>query len=65
VWTYILAKRLPYNSLHDRGYPSIGCAPCSRAVEPGQDQRAGRWWWEHSESRECGLHPRRRPAATG
>jgi phosphoadenosine phosphosulfate reductase len=65
VWTYILAKKLPYNSLHDRGYPSIGCAPCTRAVEPEQDRRAGRWWWEQADSRECGLHPRRRPAATG
>jgi phosphoadenosine phosphosulfate reductase len=65
VWTYILAKRLPYNSLHDAGYPSIGCAPCTRAVEPGQEHRAGRWWWEQADSRECGLHPRRRPAASG
>jgi phosphoadenosine phosphosulfate reductase len=65
VWTYILAKKLPYNSLHDRGYPSIGCAPCTRAIEPGQDQRAGRWWWENTDSRECGLHPRRRPAVGG
>ena len=59
VWTYIRAQQLPYNSpLHDRGYPSIGCAPCTRATEPGQDHRAGRWWWEQPESRECGLHPR-------
>jgi len=65
VWTYILAKKLPYNVLHDRGYPSIGCAPCSRAIEPGQDHRAGRWWWEQADSRECGLHPRRRPAVSG
>ncbi len=65
VWTYILAKKLPYSPLHDRGYPSIGCAPCTRAIEPGQDQRAGRWWWEQADSRECGLHPRRRPAAAG
>ncbi|HEX4025701.1 MAG TPA: phosphoadenylyl-sulfate reductase [Steroidobacteraceae bacterium] len=64
IWTYILAKKLPYNPLHDRGYPSIGCAPCSRAIEPGQDHRAGRWWWEQPDSRECGLHPRKRPAAT-
>ena len=62
---YILANKLPYNSLHDRGYPSIGCAPCTRAIEPGQDPRAGRWWWEQADSRECGLHPRRsaRPRA--
>jgi len=65
IWTYILAKKLPYNALHDRGCPSIGCAPCTRAIEPGQDHRAGRWWWEQADSRECGLHPRRRPAAAG
>ena len=47
-----------YNALHDRSYPSIGCAPCTRAVEPGENHRAGRWWWEQPESRECGLHPR-------
>lgn len=58
VWDYIRARKLPYNPLHDRGYPSIGCAPCTRAIEPGQDSRAGRWWWENPDSRECGLHPR-------
>jgi len=58
VWEYIRKKRLPYNSLHDSGFPSVGCAPCTRAVQPGEDQRAGRWWWERAESRECGLHPR-------
>lgn len=58
VWEYIRAVQLPYNPLHDRGFPSIGCAPCTRAIEPGQDHRAGRWWWENPESRECGLHPR-------
>jgi phosphoadenosine phosphosulfate reductase len=58
VWEYIRKKRLPYNALHDSGFPSIGCAPCTRAVQPGEDQRAGRWWWERAESRECGLHPR-------
>jgi phosphoadenosine phosphosulfate reductase len=63
VWAYIRARNLPYNALHDRGYPSIGCAPCTRAIEPGQDQRAGRWWWEQPESRECGLQPRLRPTA--
>jgi phosphoadenosine phosphosulfate reductase len=57
VWEYIRKKRLPYNVLHDKGFPSIGCAPCTRAVQPGQDPRSGRWWWERSESRECGLHP--------
>lgn len=59
VWAYIRKLRLPYNSLHDSGFPSIGCAPCTRAVQPGEDERSGRWWWERSESRECGLHPRR------
>jgi phosphoadenosine phosphosulfate reductase len=60
VWNYIKARNLPYNPLHDKGYPSIGCAPCTRAVEPGADPRSGRWWWENPESRECGLQPRRR-----
>ena len=63
VWSYIRAHQLYYSPLHDRGYPSIGCAPCTRAIEPGADHRAGRWWWENPDSRECGLHPRRRPAA--
>ncbi|TMH30826.1 MAG: phosphoadenylyl-sulfate reductase [Betaproteobacteria bacterium] len=58
VWGYIRARRVPYNPLHDRGYPSIGCAPCTRAVEPGEDIRAGRWWWESAEHKECGLHRR-------
>jgi phosphoadenosine phosphosulfate reductase len=58
VWTYIRARKLPYNPLHDKGYPSIGCAPCTRAVEPGADSRSGRWWWENSDSKECGLQPR-------
>jgi phosphoadenosine phosphosulfate reductase len=60
VWAYIKARSLPYNPLHDKGFPSIGCAPCTRAVEPGDDPRSGRWWWENPESRECGLQPRRR-----
>ncbi|PYR97618.1 MAG: phosphoadenylyl-sulfate reductase [Acidobacteria bacterium] len=55
VWAYIRTNDVPYNALHDRAYPSIGCAPCSRAVHPGEDSRAGRWWWE-SSSKECGLH---------
>jgi phosphoadenosine phosphosulfate reductase len=55
VWAYIKAYSVPYNALHDRGYPSIGCAPCTRAVEPSEDIRAGRWWWETS-AKECGLH---------
>jgi phosphoadenosine phosphosulfate reductase len=58
VWEYIRARRLPYNVLHDRHYPSIGCSPCTRAIQPGESRRAGRWWWEQPESRECGLHPR-------
>jgi phosphoadenosine phosphosulfate reductase len=61
VWSYLKAHRVPYNALHDRGYASIGCAPCTRAIEPGDDERAGRWWWENPERRECGLH--RRPGA--
>jgi len=56
VWEYIRAHNVPYNRLHDRGYPSIGGAPCTRAVAPGEDPRAGRWWWENPETKECGLH---------
>lgn len=56
VWTYIRENKLPYNKLHDRGYPSIGCAPCTRAIRAGEDERAGRWWWENPENKECGLH---------
>lgn len=56
VWDYIRHHRIPYNILHDRGYPSIGCLPCTRAVEPGEDIRSGRWWWEQPEFKECGLH---------
>jgi phosphoadenosine phosphosulfate reductase len=63
IWEYIRKKRLPYNTLHDSGFPSIGCAPCTRAVQPGEDARSGRWWWERSDSRECGLHPRGQMAA--
>lgn len=62
VWQYIRARHLPYNTLHDKQYPSIGCQPCTRAIQPGEDPRAGRWWWERPESRECGLHPRVRSA---
>ena len=62
IWQYIRARQIPYNALHDKQYPSIGCAPCTRAILPGEDQRAGRWWWEQPESRECGLHPRVRQA---
>ncbi|MEX1199166.1 MAG: phosphoadenylyl-sulfate reductase [Methylophaga sp.] len=56
VWKYIRAFDVPYNKLHDEGYASIGCAPCTRAITPGEDIRAGRWWWENPESKECGLH---------
>ena len=56
VWNYIRANNVPYNALHDQGFPSIGCAPCTRAVQPGEDIRAGRWWWENPDSKECGLH---------
>ena len=56
VWAYVHAHGVPYNKLHDQGYPSIGCAPCTRAVAPGEDVRAGRWWWENPEAKECGLH---------
>ena len=56
VWDYLRAHDVPYNVLHDRGFLSIGCAPCTRAVEPGEDPRAGRWWWEQDAVKECGLH---------
>ena len=56
VWTYIRANDVPYNKLHDSGYPSIGCAPCTSAVAAGEDSRSGRWWWEREASKECGLH---------
>ena len=56
VWTYLKLHDVPYNSLHDSGFPSIGCAPCTRAVSPGEDIRSGRWWWEQASTKECGLH---------
>lgn len=56
VWAYIKKHRVPYNSLHDKGYPSVGCAPCTRAVSAGESERSGRWWWESDEIKECGLH---------
>ena len=56
VKAYIKENNIPYNPLHDRGFPSIGCAPCTRAVQPGEDFRAGRWWWEDASKKECGLH---------
>jgi phosphoadenosine phosphosulfate reductase len=56
VWHYLRSNQVPYNPLHDKGYPSIGCEPCTRAIQPGEDVRAGRWWWENPDSKECGLH---------
>ena len=56
VKDYIKEYNIPYNPLHDKGFPSIGCAPCTRAVQPGEDFRAGRWWWEDQNKKECGLH---------
>ena len=58
LWDFIKIHDIPYNELHDKGYPSIGCQPCTRAVEPGEDVRGGRWWWEMPENKECGLHKR-------
>jgi phosphoadenosine phosphosulfate reductase len=58
VWQYAATHEVPYNALHDRFYPSIGCAPCTRAVALGEDPRAGRWWWEDDGPKECGLHAR-------
>jgi len=56
VWDYILKNNVPFNKLHSQGYPSIGCAPCTRAIKEGEDIRSGRWWWENPEHKECGLH---------
>jgi len=56
VKNYIKEKNIPYNILHDKGFVSIGCAPCTRAIQPGEDFRAGRWWWEDASKKECGLH---------
>ena len=56
IWNFIKTNNIPYNKLHDQGYPSIGCAPCTRAVKEGDDIRSGRWWWENPEHKECGLH---------
>lgn len=56
IWDYIHKNNVPYNKLHDSGYPSIGCEPCTRAVHSGEDPRAGRWWWENATQKECGLH---------
>jgi len=56
VWNYIVANNVPFNELHKKGFLSIGCAPCTRSVHPGEDERAGRWWWELEAKKECGLH---------
>lgn len=56
VWQHIMAYGVPYNPLHDEGFKSIGCAPCTRATHPGEHERAGRWWWEEATQKECGLH---------
>ncbi|MCP2240794.1 phosphoadenylyl-sulfate reductase [Thermoanaerobacterium thermosaccharolyticum] len=56
VWEYIKKENIPYNSLYDKGFRSIGCQPCTRAVKPGEDVRSGRWWWEDPDKKECGLH---------
>ncbi len=62
VWAYIRRFDVPYNALYDKGYASIGCAPCTRAIAAGEDIRAGRWWWENPETKECGLHAKRKVA---
>jgi len=56
VWDFIHENNIPYSPLHDKGFTSIGCQPCTRAIQPGEDERAGRWWWEQSENKECGIH---------
>jgi len=56
VWRYVREHDVAVNRLHAEGYPSVGCAPCTRAVAPGDDPRSGRWWWENADTRECGLH---------
>jgi thioredoxin-dependent adenylylsulfate APS reductase len=64
VWDYIRAHNVPYNRLYDQGYTSIGCAPCTRPATSGEDERAGRWWWENGVPKECGIHLRLNPSAT-
>ena len=60
VWDYLRDNEVPYNPLHDRGFISIGCEPCTRPVGPGEHERLGRWWWEEATQKECGLHPRQK-----
>jgi len=64
VWEYIHRNAIPYNKLHDQGFPSIGCQPCTRAIQPGESIRSGRWWWEEPQSKECGLHSKSSPDGT-
>ena len=64
VWHYISTNAVPYNPLHDEFMPSIGCAPCTRAIAVGEDFRAGRWWWEDENAKECGLHVKDQPAVS-
>jgi phosphoadenosine phosphosulfate reductase len=56
VWQYVRSHQVPVNRLHHQGYPTVGCVPCTRAIQAGEDPRAGRWWWENAETKECGLH---------
>lgn len=56
VWAYVTEHQVPYNPLHEKGFRSIGCEPCTRATLPHEHERAGRWWWEEATKRECGLH---------
>ena len=56
VMAYVEQNHVPVNRLHDQGYPSVGCVPCTRSIQPGEDERAGRWWWENADQRECGIH---------
>ena len=65
VWSYVRQNQVPVNRLHKSGYPSVGCDPCSRAVKPGEDIRAGRWWWESFETKECGLHDQEHEQGSG
>jgi thioredoxin-dependent adenylylsulfate APS reductase len=65
VWTYIRLHNVPYHAFYDRGYTSIGCTPCTRPTKPGEDSRAGRWWWENGTPKECGLHYTLSPAGQG
>lgn len=65
VWDYVREHQIPVNRLHKSGYPSVGCDPCSRAIRPGEDIRAGRWWWESQDTKECGLHDQEQEHGSG